>query len=100
MYLAALFRQHHVNHAAIILVSFTRHQFFLFQAVNNACQVAHRNHHLRADFSEGKPAGVTDGRQYVKLRRRKAQFLEILLELLVREEAKPQKPDPQARGVA
>ena len=88
-----------MNHATIILVSFAQDQFFLFQTVNDARQVAHRHHHLCPDFPEGKPTGVTDGREHVKLRRRKAQFLEILLEFLVGEQTKAEKSNPQARRV-
>ena len=88
-----------MNHATIILVSFAQDQFFLFQTVNDACQVAHRYHHLCADFPEGKPAGIPNRREYVELRRRQAQFLEILLEFLVGEQTKAEKSNPQARRV-
>src|SRR6266478_4547189 len=88
-----------MNYATIILVSFTRHQFFLFQTINYAGQVAHRHHHLCSDFPKGKPAGISNGRKHVELRRRKAQLLEILLEFLVGGETKAEKSNPQARRV-
>jgi len=88
-----------MNYATIILVSFAQDQFFLFQTVNDACQVAHRHHHFCPDFPKGKSAGVSDCRENVKLRRRQAKFLEVLLEFLVGEQTKAEKSNPQARCV-
>jgi hypothetical protein len=82
-----------------VRVPLANDQPFFFQPIDDTGQVAHRDHHLFADLAERQLAGVADGGQDVKLRRREVKPLQIVLEFFVGDKIETQKPDPEARGV-
>jgi len=97
--LGPLIRQHHVHHAPVVFIPFAHDHFFLFEPVDDARQVAHRDHHLRADFAERQSPGVTDGREHVKLRRRQTGLFQLGFQLLMRKETEAQEANPKAGRV-